>query len=84
MFHPTLAVVAIICMLILLIIAIANQKITTARHAEVSDKSRGISQQVQSHLRNSEVAAALGMSGRLETSGGPNKLIYLDYKKPRH
>ena len=67
MFHPTLAVVAIICMLILLIIAIANQKITTARHAEVSDKSRGISQQVQSHLRNSEVAAALGMSGRLET-----------------
>ena len=61
MFHPTLAVVAIICMLILLIIAIANQK-TTARHAEVGDKSR-ISEQVQPHLRNSEVAAALGMSG---------------------
>jgi len=66
MFHPTLAIVAVICMLILLLVALANQRLSTAKHAEVSDKSRGISQQVQSHLRNAEVATALGMSDRLQ------------------
>jgi ATP-binding cassette subfamily C protein EexD len=60
-FHPALAVVAIICIVIMAVVAIANQRATTQGLKEANGAAARISTQTQRNLRNAEVAAAMGM-----------------------
>ncbi len=60
-FHPALAAVAVVCIAIMTMIAIANQRSTTAGLKKANGAHRKISLQTQRNLRNAEVAAAMGM-----------------------
>lgn len=61
LFHPTLAAVAAICLLIMTFVAIGNQRGTTAGLLEANKRSRSITTTTEKNLRNAEVAAAMGM-----------------------
>jgi ATP-binding cassette, subfamily C, bacterial EexD len=61
LFHPVLAVVAIICMAIMFVLALANQRATTDGLAAANKMSGAIADQTQRNLRNAEVASAMGM-----------------------
>jgi ATP-binding cassette subfamily C protein EexD len=65
LFHPTLAVVGVVCMVILLVLAIANQKTTTEGLKKANSAASKISLQTQRNLRNAEVASAMGMFSAL-------------------
>lgn len=65
LFHPVLAVVALVCMVIMLALAIANQRATTKRLADANNANSRISTETQQNLRNAEVAAAMGMTSAL-------------------
>lgn len=65
LFHPALAVVALISMVIMLALALANQKATSAQLEEASQANRRIANQTTRNLRNAEVAAAMGMTSVL-------------------
>ena len=60
-FHPALAAVALVCMVIMACIAIANQRSTTEGLRDANTKASVISAKTQRNLRNAEVAAAMGM-----------------------
>ena len=64
-FHPVLAAVALVCIVIMAAVAIANQRATTAGLREANSIAAQISTQTQVNLRNAEVAAAMGMMERL-------------------
>lgn len=64
-FHPTLAVVAIICLLIMGVVALANQRLTSKAVLEANKKSRAMTSATEQNLRNAEVAAAMGMMSSL-------------------
>ena len=61
MFHPALAVVALICMGIMFLLALGNQRATTSSLNEANLSAQEILQQTRHNLRNAEVAAAMGM-----------------------
>jgi ATP-binding cassette subfamily C protein EexD len=65
LFHPALAAVALVCIVIMAVVAIANQRATTADLQEANSIAAQISMQTQRNLRNAEVAAAMGMMERL-------------------
>lgn len=65
LFHPVLAAVAFVCMIIMLALAIANQRATTKRLAEANIANSTISGETQQNLRNAEVAVAMGMTPAL-------------------
>lgn len=65
LFHPALAVVALISMAIMLALALANQKATSVQLEEANQASRRIANQTGRNLRNAEVAAAMGMTSVL-------------------
>lgn len=60
-FHPSLAVVAAICMALSAGIAYVNQKLATKKLNTTSEKNRTISRHTQRNLRNAEVAMAMGI-----------------------
>lgn len=65
LFHPTLFVVALFCIVIMVFVAIANQRNTTKGLAEANEKASIIGAQTQRNIRNAEVAAAMGMMAPL-------------------
>ena len=65
LFHPVLALVSLICMVIMFALALANQRATTERLQDANSGAGLISQQTQRNLRNAEVAAAMGMTSAL-------------------
>ena len=65
LFHPVLALVSLICMAIMFVLALANQRATTQRLQDANNGAGLISQQTQRNLRNAEVAAAMGMTSAL-------------------
>ena len=65
LFHPVLAVVALVCMLIMLTLALANQRATTSGLKEANSVASQISDQTQRNLRNAEAASAMGMLSAL-------------------
>ena len=65
LFHPVLAAVALVCMVIMAIVAVANQRATTAGLENANKLSTKIAGQTQKNLRNAEVAAAMGMMSAL-------------------
>ncbi|MDG2406552.1 MAG: type I secretion system permease/ATPase [Paracoccaceae bacterium] len=60
-FHPALAVVAVLSIVILAVVAIANQRATTSGLREANKLASQIASQTQRNLRNAEVAGAMGM-----------------------
>ena len=60
-FHPALAVVAVVCIVIMTAIAISNQRATTSGLKKANTAVSTIAAQTQRNLRNAEVAAAMGM-----------------------
>jgi ATP-binding cassette, subfamily C, bacterial EexD len=65
LFHPALAVVAIVCMAIMLALALGNQKATTQGLKDSNVAAGQIAQATQRNLRNAEVASAMGMMSAL-------------------
>lgn len=65
LFHPALFYVAIVCMAIMTLIAIANQRSTTQGLDRAERLSASITRQTSKNLRNAEVAAAMGMMSPL-------------------
>lgn len=60
-FHPALALVGLVCIAVMTLIAIANQRTTTKGLKDVNQKAREISVATQRNLRNAETASAMGM-----------------------
>ncbi|EAW40386.1 Type I secretion system ATPase, PrtD [marine gamma proteobacterium HTCC2080] len=65
LFHPALAVVALVCMVIMLVLALANQRSTTEGLKSANAAAGEINGQTQRNLRNAEVASAMGMTSAL-------------------
>ena len=65
MFHPVLAVVGVICMAIMFLMALANQKASSKKLAAANAFASTIQQQTDRNLRNAEAAAAMGMKSAL-------------------
>ena len=65
LFHPILAVVALVCIVVMAFVAIMNQRTTSVLHSESSQVAAQISNETQINLKNAEVAAAMGMVGSL-------------------
>ena len=61
LFHPALAAVSLVCMIIMACIALANQRSTTDGLRDANKKASISSAKTQRNLRNAEVAAAMGM-----------------------
>jgi len=64
-FHPALAAVAVVCMSLLAVVAILNQRYTTKGLVKANTQAAIISSQTQRNLRNAEVAASMGMMSAL-------------------
>ena len=65
MFHPVLAIVGVICMVMMFLMALANQKATSKKLAAANLVASTIQQQTDKNLRNAEAAAAMGMKSAL-------------------
>lgn len=61
LFHPVLAAVALVCMVMMGAIAMANQRSTTKGLEEANFAAAKIAQATQKNLRNAEAAWAMGM-----------------------
>ena len=64
-FHPVLAGVALACMFIMFLVALANQRATTESLRDANKAATAINTQTQRNLRNAEAAAAMGMMSTL-------------------
>jgi len=67
LFHPLFGVVAIISVIILSAIAIANERLTSELLKEANKEASNISQTNSKTLRNAEVIQSMGMLGDLRT-----------------
>lgn len=65
LFHPVLAGVALVCMGVMFLVALANQRTTTPAIAEANSVAAQIQMKTQRNLRNAEAAAAMGMKSAL-------------------
>ena len=65
MFHPVLAIVGVICMVIMFFMALANQKATSKKLAAANLVASTIQKQTDKNLRNAEAATAMGMKSAL-------------------
>lgn len=65
LFHPALAAVALICIAVMTVVAILNQRSTTRGLKEASKQASAIAATTQRNLRNAEAAAAMGMMSGL-------------------
>ena len=60
-FHPALAAVALVCMVVMAAIAVANQRSTTSGLEDANTAASKIALATQKNLRNAEVAWSMGM-----------------------
>lgn len=65
LFHPVLALVGSICMVIMFLLALANQKATSKRLLAANSFAATIQKQTDRNLRNAEAASAMGMKSAL-------------------
>lgn len=76
LFHPLFGVVAIISVLILSLVALANEKLTGGLLQEANKEASSISQTTSKTLRNAEVIQSMGMLGDLRNSWrNKNKIV---------
>ena len=65
LFHPALAVVALVCMGIMFLLALGNQRATTAGLEDANERAQKIASDTAHNLRNAEAATAMGMVSAL-------------------
>ena len=65
LFHPALAVVALICMAIMFALALGNQRATTEQLREANELANATANRTRHHLSNAEVVVAMGMMSSL-------------------
>ena len=68
LFHPVLAVVAIICMTLMFIVAVFNQRATSENLMNSNLAAATIRQSLQRSLKNAEVATSMGMVTPMKAS----------------
>jgi len=68
MFHPWFGVAAIVAGIIMVVLAVTNEKVTNKRLKDANGQANMINNQIASNLRNSEVIAAMGMIGDIRRS----------------
>lgn len=68
MFHPLFGIAAIFAGTVMIILAIANEKVTNKRLKDANGQAAMINNQIVSNLRNAEVIAAMGMVGDIRRS----------------
>lgn len=84
MFHPVLAVVALVCIVIMACVAVMNQRTTSSLHSESSQVAAQVSRETQTNLKNAEVAAAMGMVGALMNRWQKLQGFMLDQQQTSH
>lgn len=65
LFHPVLATVSCICMAIMFLMALANQRATSKKLTAANSLAASIQRQTDKNLRNAEAATAMGMKSAL-------------------
>jgi len=65
MFHFWFGVVAILAGIVMVILAVINEKVTTKKLQNANEEANWVRNQIDSSLRNSEVIAAMGMTGNI-------------------
>ncbi|MGM0633965.1 MAG: type I secretion system permease/ATPase [Pseudomonadota bacterium] len=68
LFHFWFGVVAIIAGIIMVVLAIINEKVTTKKLQNANEEANQLDKQINSSLRNSEVIGAMGMIGNIRKS----------------
>ncbi|MCB1670478.1 MAG: type I secretion system permease/ATPase [Gammaproteobacteria bacterium] len=68
LFHPLFGIAAIIAGLIMVVLAVTNEKVTNRRLQDANTQANLINNQVFSNLRNAEVISAMGMIGDVRRS----------------
>ncbi len=62
LFHPWFGIAAIFAGIVMVILAVANEKVTNEKLTEANAQSARMSNQINGTLRNAEVIAAMGMN----------------------
>ncbi len=62
MFHPWFGVAGLIAGLIMVVLAIANERVTNTRLQDANEESNRVTSQINASLRNAEVIGAMGMT----------------------
>ncbi len=62
LFHPYFALVGVIAIIIMLLLALANEKTTSPKLQDANSLNSAVNNQLTGTLRNAEVIAAMGMS----------------------
>jgi len=65
MFHPWFGVVAILAGIVMVILAVVNEKTTSARLKEANNQANAANSRLIGSLRNAEVIEAMGMTGAI-------------------
>ncbi len=68
LFHPWFGIAAIIAGIIMVALAVTNEKVTNKRLKDANSQANLVNYQVVSNLRNAEVIAAMGMIGDVRRS----------------
>ncbi len=83
LFHPALGLLATGCTVVLVVLAVLNERLTRPTILQLQDGTRAASRFVDGALRRSEVVAALGMQGaitrRWERLTAGNQALQLRY-----
>ncbi len=77
LFHPLFGITAIISLVILSLIALANEKLTAELLQEANKENSSIAQATSKTLRNAEVIQSMGMLGDLRASWRDKNQILL-------
>jgi ATP-binding cassette subfamily C protein EexD len=65
MFHHLFGIVAIFAGIVMVILAVINEIVTTRKLQNANEEANWVRNQIDSSLRNAEVIAAMGMTGNL-------------------
>lgn len=68
LFHAWFGVAAIVAGIIMVILAVTNEKVTNKKLKDANTQANAINNQIASNLRNAEVIAAMGMVGDIRRS----------------
>lgn len=73
--HPTLGWTAVVCLLVLILLATLGQKLNSRRIESASQLSRQATAEVQGHVNSSEAVIAMGMMNRLRSEWTKDQIV---------
>lgn len=85
MFHPWFGIVAIVAGIVMVILAVINETVTTKKLQNANEEANWVNNQVNNSLRNSEVIGAMGMINniRKRQQGRANRVMILQTEASR-